>query len=248
MRLIKGLPEKRLVQRIQRFNRITCLGERALSFYLLDFHDRGLCKKLGCSSTVHFALMKLALPRKKTRELLRVARALEELTLIDAAFAEGRIAWSAVREITRVAVNDTEAEWLELAESNSLRCVERAVSRAKKGDLPPEDPYGLPKTRIKVTAELPVEDYAIWEAALSRLTATSGPDLDASSALVILAPILLLGHWFMQDPQFATLFAFPMLLAPGVIVPLLVSYNLLVVWRLLTRCRVTERGQVTEQK
>ena len=69
-----------------------------------------------------------------------------------------------------------------------------------------------------------------------------------AGALVILAPILLLGHWLMQDPQFATLFAFPMLLAPGVIVPLLVSYNLLVVWRLLTRRRVTERDQVTEQK
>ena len=54
-----------------------------------------------------------------------------------------------------------------------------------------------------------------------------------AGALVILAPIALFGHWMMQDPRIASLFEFPMVLAPGVIVPLLVGFNLLVVWRLV---------------
>ena len=105
MRLKKGLPDDRLLQRIVRFRRREGLSERGLGFYLLDFHRRGLFKRYGFSSIAHFALMKLQIAPKKTRELLRVARALEELPLIDEAFAKGKISWSAVRELTRVAVN-----------------------------------------------------------------------------------------------------------------------------------------------
>jgi|GEM_PF-3623559 len=63
-------------------------------------------------------------------------------------------------------------------------------------------------------------------------------------AAVILAPVLLVTPWFMQDPLFWRLFAFPMLLAPGLIVPLLVALHLLVVWRLLERGWRTDTASV----
>ncbi|MHC4943231.1 MAG: HNH endonuclease [Planctomycetota bacterium] len=187
MRLMKGLSEKRLLSRIQRMHRMVGVGERLLGFYLLDFEERRLYLKQGCVNTVHFALLKLHIPTKKTRELLRVARALEHLPLIDCAYSEGRISWSAVRELTRVAVQETEAEWLYLAEESTLRKIEHAVSRAAHGELPPRDPYGLPKTRLKVVAELAMEDYAVWKAAFDRLAEGCGQELDTSTALTLLA-------------------------------------------------------------
>lgn len=80
MRLIKGLPEERLLDRIKKFNRVTGVSQRALGFYLLDFDRRRLYRKKGFAGTAQFALMKLHVDPKKTRELLRIARALEVLT------------------------------------------------------------------------------------------------------------------------------------------------------------------------
>jgi len=141
MKLRKGLGEKILLKRIGFFNRMRCVGERGLGFYLLDFERRGLHRKLGFSKTSQFAQMRYHVPQRKTRELLRIARALEELPLIDDAFSEGKISWSAVREISRVATKETEREWLELSLKSSMRKIEQAVSRAKHGDRPPKDDY-----------------------------------------------------------------------------------------------------------
>ena len=187
MRLIKGLFDDLLYKKIVKWNRFTAVAERALGFYLHDFEQRGLFKKYGFSSTVHFAFIKLQLPPKKTRELIRTARTLEDLPLTDQAFSDGKLSWSAVREITRVATRETEKEWIEFAQNKNLRQIERAVSRARHGERPPKDPYSLSRTKFKVVADLPTEDYAVWQAAFERLSATCGSELDASTVLVILA-------------------------------------------------------------
>lgn len=187
MRLINGLADDRLLARIKRFNRLNGLGERALGFYLLDFDKRGLHSKYGFSSTAQFALIKLAMTPKKTRDLLRISRALNDLPLIDEAFANGKIFWSAVRELTRVATRETEGEWLDLATGSSLRAIERAVAQCRYGDRPPRDPYGLTRTRFRIKGELSAEDYAVWEAAFDRLSESSGRELDTSTALMLLA-------------------------------------------------------------
>jgi len=75
----------------------------------------------------------------------------------------------------------------------------------------------------------------VRRAAHGRVSARALLVWNALGAAVILVPTLLLTPWFMQDPLFWRLFAFPMVLAPGLIVPLLVALNLMVVWRLLER-------------
>jgi len=187
MKLKKGLTEKVLLHRIGVFVRMAGVGERGLAFYLLDLDKRGLFRKQGFSSTAQFALMRHQVSLRKTRELLRVARSLEDLPLIDDAFAAGTISWSAVREISRVAVAETEEEWLDLASTSSLRTIESAVHRARRGERPPQDPYGLTRTKLKVVAELAIEDHALWQAAFDRVAANSGSELDASTALLVLA-------------------------------------------------------------
>ncbi len=89
MRLINGLAEEKLEKRIARFVDISNIGNRCLGFYLFDFHVRGLFRKRGFSSMAQYALIEHRIPKRKTRELLRISRVLEELPLIDEAFSRG---------------------------------------------------------------------------------------------------------------------------------------------------------------
>ena len=54
MRLIKGLPEQRLLKKIHRFHQMECMGERVLGFYLREFDLRRLHRKQGYASTAQF--------------------------------------------------------------------------------------------------------------------------------------------------------------------------------------------------
>ena len=187
MQLINGLTERRLEEKIDKFNRLSNTSDRSLGFYLLDFQTRGLFRKKGFSSATQYALIRHQIPKRKTRELLRISRALEELPLIDVAFSEGRLSWSAVRELTRVATADTDKDWLDAALENSLTQIERLVSCATPGERPPKDPYGLTKTRIKVIGKFELDDLAVVQAAFDLESAARGEELDTSAAILSLA-------------------------------------------------------------
>ena len=75
-------------------------------------------------------------------ERLRVARELGELPQLHAALGAGRLHFSAVRELTRVATRETEDAWIAEATGKTVRQVEQAVAGHIKGDLPddPADP------------------------------------------------------------------------------------------------------------
>jgi hypothetical protein len=66
------------------------------------------------------------------REHLRVAHALAGLPLTSAAFAEGRLSYSKVRAITRVANRDNEELLLMVAEHGTASHVERLVSQYRR--------------------------------------------------------------------------------------------------------------------
>src|SRR4029077_20660870 len=52
---------------------------------------------------------------RTTQERLRVAEALEQLPAMAQALEQGTLHWSAVRELTRVAVAENECAWIEVA-------------------------------------------------------------------------------------------------------------------------------------
>jgi hypothetical protein len=76
------------------------------------------------------------------REHVRVARRLEELPAIRAAFERGKLSYSQVRALSRVATPELEAQLLELARRSTAAQLER-VLRAYRGvlarELPPEE-------------------------------------------------------------------------------------------------------------
>ena len=71
--------------------------------------------------------------RGAARERVRAARALVELPAIDAAMAEGRLSFSQVRALTRVATPEDEEELLPLALENSASRLERMLRGWRRG-------------------------------------------------------------------------------------------------------------------
>ena len=70
----------------------------------------------GAASCAHWVAAALDIEVCTAREWLRVGRALRGLAVIDAAFAEGRLSYSKLRALTRVATRENEGKLCELAE------------------------------------------------------------------------------------------------------------------------------------
>ncbi|MGY2003843.1 DUF222 domain-containing protein [Blastococcus sp. SYSU DS1024] len=77
------------------------------------------------------------------REHVRVARALDALPLISAAFAGGRLSYSKVRALTRIAEPDSERELLETALEATASQVERLVRSWRRADRVDEQTIAL---------------------------------------------------------------------------------------------------------
>ena len=91
---------------------------------------------LGFASFAEYVERLFGHSPRATQEKLRVAEALEELPKTSEALATGALTWSAVRELTRVATTETEAEWLKAAQSRTVRQVEALVAGKSPGDMP----------------------------------------------------------------------------------------------------------------
>jgi hypothetical protein len=70
----------------------------------------------GAPTCAHWIADALDVEVSTAREWLRIGRALADLAVIDRAFADGRLSYSKVRAVTRVATPDTEADLCGLAE------------------------------------------------------------------------------------------------------------------------------------
>jgi hypothetical protein len=73
------------------------------------------------------------------REWLRIGRALERLPLIDEAFRTGRLSYTKVRMLTRVATPNNEAELCALAERTPAGRLPSAIAAWLAGREEPED-------------------------------------------------------------------------------------------------------------
>jgi hypothetical protein len=102
--------------------------------------------ELGFSTVAGHARAHFGYRRTETYGAIRVARALEGLPECTRAFAEGRVGWSKLRVITRIATPESEGEWLSFAAAHTVEEVEAEVrdGMAKKRDRPREDRLDLP--------------------------------------------------------------------------------------------------------
>jgi hypothetical protein len=125
---------------------------------------------------------------KPAYERVRVARALEGLPLIREAYGAGRMSWSQVRAVTRVATEADQQTWIDCARYSTggqLERLVRGVRRAKAAAEDDADPTAAahrmrsttrydPDGTLVVTLRFAAEDGAVFLAALD----TAREDLD----------------------------------------------------------------------
>jgi len=129
---------------------------------------------------------------RSSQEKLRVAEALEGLPGIAAALEQGSLNWSAVRELTRVAVAETEREWLEVARGKTVHQLEALVAGRISGDRP-SAPARPDARRHVLRFEVTPETLCLFREAMSKLRRSSRAPLDDDSALMLLARHVLAG-------------------------------------------------------
>ncbi len=117
-----------------------------------------LWRGFACGSMLEYMERALGYAPRTAIDRLRVARAIADLPVLAEALEGGELAHSAVRELTRVAVPDTEEAWLEAARGKSLREIEAMVSGRRPGDRP-TDPTEPRLHRRTITIELSPETY-----------------------------------------------------------------------------------------
>jgi len=83
---------------------------------------------LGFGSFLEYTERLFGYKPRTTQEKLRVAESLETLPRLARALETGALSWCAVRELTRVAVADTETAWLDAARGKTLRELETLVA------------------------------------------------------------------------------------------------------------------------
>ncbi|MGY2129978.1 DUF222 domain-containing protein [Blastococcus sp. SYSU DS0617] len=93
----------------------------------------------GIASCAHWLAWQCGMSPGTAREHVRVARALGDLPRLSAAFAEGRLSYSKIRAVTRVAEPETEQMLLELAVETTASQVERVVRAWRRSDRVDDD-------------------------------------------------------------------------------------------------------------
>jgi Domain of unknown function (DUF222)/HNH endonuclease len=147
----------------------------------------------GVRSCAHWLSWRCGISIHASRERVRVARALEQLPRLSEAFGTGRISYSKVRAVTRVATPEDEATWLDLAESGTATHVERISAGCRRALAPDESDDGetgaddgpaelgevrlryLPDGRVELVAVLAADDAElVMQAMLSASAPESG--------------------------------------------------------------------------
>ena len=124
------------------------------------------------------------------RERLRVADALVGLPLVRAKLATGELAYTAVRELTRVVRPDTEEAWVGEAVGKTVRQIEQMTAGRKPGDLPetPVDPDLRPR---RLRLEIATDTYALFREARKVLEDERGEHLSDDDVVRAMAEAVL---------------------------------------------------------
>lgn len=140
-------------------------------------------KQFGMVSMVDYIERVLGYAPKTAHHRLRVARSLGDLPALNDALARGELAFSAVKELVRVATPSTVAAWIDAARGKNVRQVEELCAGHKPGDRP-EDP-AEPDARLHDVTfeEVDGAAYALYRQARQHLEREHGRHMSDAEVL-----------------------------------------------------------------
>jgi hypothetical protein len=151
------------------------VAKHELLTHLREFDAHDGWANSGFLSLAAWLAWRIDISPVAAREHVRVARALGELKHVDAAFAAGKLSYSKVRAITRVATPETEQDFLDVSTNATASQIERLTSAYRRTRIDPSEPP-LNQRRfvrrsettngmIRIEAQLPPEQAnVLWEA------------------------------------------------------------------------------------
>ena len=122
-----GMPLERIEAELTELAGQLAAGECRWLLLVSEYDRREGYLQWGCRSCAQWLSWQCGLDARAAREKLRVARALDDLPVISREFAAGKLSYSKVRALTRIATPETEADLAELAEHATAVQVERVV-------------------------------------------------------------------------------------------------------------------------
>ncbi len=186
-----GLGVNEITERIERLVGLKRRVDWLLCRYLADLADSDLYRQLGWYSDIYdFTKKRFGLGVKLTRERLRIGRALRQLPNIEQAWVTGKLSYSRVREITRVASEKTELKWLKRAEQLPMRALERQVAAAAGTTAKTDDPIQpqwLSPEVVELRLKLPAEAYALLLRAMEGARQRASGSLSDAAAVEAVA-------------------------------------------------------------
>ncbi len=191
--LRRGLPLEEIRERVGVAYAGAGLRHRVVCFYLQEVDCRKLYQLAGFGTTARWAARCFGMSRREARDLLAAGQALLELPQIDEAFAQGRLCWSKVRLLVRVATPEHEGAWLKRALETAIDEFTLEVKLARRGQAPRnrDDRKGLPEVRLRVEALVPPDVYAKRERAIARLHEEAGRLLEEWECLEAMYDLVL---------------------------------------------------------
>jgi hypothetical protein len=155
-----------------------------------DAHDGW--SGMGFISTATWLAWRIGIGPAAAREHVRVARALADLQLVDAAFASGKLSYSKVRALTRIATPATEEELLSIAMHATASQIEKLAAAYRRTRVDPSQPNldlrrfmrrtDTSSGMVRIELQLPPEQAnVVWEAMSAALDAGRREDKDVSA-------------------------------------------------------------------
>lgn len=161
------------------------------------FDERAGWLKWSFESCAEWLHWRCDVSKSAAREKVRVAHAMKTLPAIAMAFAEGRLSYSKVRALTRVARRDNEEELLAFALKTTAARVEERCRELRCGTAASTDDavraHARRELRVRrdeargtmvITVELPIETGELLDKAIDRsmeTAAASGPEFAGES-------------------------------------------------------------------
>ena len=158
-----------------------------------EFDERFAYAKWSCKTCAEWLAWRTDISLSAAREKVRTARALPHLPAISAAFADGRLSYSKVRALTRVALEHDEDLLLAYALTASVPHVEERCRQIR--NVQPESAHGArhawqrralsvlrddARGIMRLTVELPIEDGQLVEKAINCAVAAGAVSVDVT--------------------------------------------------------------------